>query len=71
MEEDAVDIISKKVVGACGKYRIPLGNHGMDNTSCEVKRCIDEEISQHRPMQVTEFALDKWFEDDEDFFTLE
>lgn len=71
MEEDAVDIISKKVVGACGEYRIPLGSHGMDIIESEVKRCIDEEISQYRPMQVAEFALDKWFPECEDFFTLE
>ena len=71
LDENAVESITKKVIGAFGKYRIPLGRDGKDIIENEVKRCIDEEISQHRPMQVAEFALEKWFEDDEDFFTLE
>ena len=71
LDEDAVENITKKVIGAFGKYRIPLGSYGKDIIENEVKRCIDEEISQHRPMQVADFSLEKWFEDDEDFFTLE
>ena len=71
MEVDAVESLTQRVVGACEKNRIPLGNHGKDMIECELKRCIDEEINAIRPFRIEEYSILKWIQKDEDLFTLD
>ena len=71
MEENAVDILTKRVLEACKKHWIPLGEHSEDIVRTEIRRCIEEEINSRRPMKIDEMGLDKWFAPEEKLFNEE
>ena len=71
MEHGAIENICQKIIKACEIHRIPLGEHGKDNIECEIKRCMDEEVSSKRPMPIHEFLLSDWFFEEEKFFNEE
>lgn len=71
MEDGAVESICQKVIKACEKHRVPVSEQGRDIIECEIKRCLDEDISSKRPKPINDFALADWFGKEEKFFNEE